>query len=105
MTSDYERITLRVNNEYKFNKWITIGQTLGAAYVKSHDLNTPINEILLPDPFSPIYAKNADKQDPNYEFNKYMGSQYSYYSNPVAKLNRQKKEHLNHSCIEIPYIY
>ena len=104
MTSDYERITLRVNNEYKFNKWITIGQTLGAAYVKSHDLNTPINEILLPDPFSPIYAKNADKQDPNYEFNKYMGSQYSYYSNPVAKLNRQKKEHLNRNIDGTAYL-
>lgn len=104
MTSDYERITLRANNEYKFNKWITIGQTLGVAYVKSHDLNTPISEILLPDPFSPVYAKDADKQDPNYEYNKYMGSQYSYYSNPVAKLNRVKKEHVNRNIDGTAYL-
>lgn len=103
-TSDYERITLRANNEYKFNKWIAIGQTLGVAYVKSHDLNTPINEILLPDPFTPVYAKDADKQDSNYEYNKYMGSQYSYYSNPVAKLNRQKKEHINRNIDGTVYL-
>lgn len=103
-TSDYERITLRTNNEYKFNKWITIGQTLGIAYVKSHDLNTPISEILLPDPFTPVYAKDADPQDPNYEYNKYMGSQYSYYSNPVAKLNRQKKEHINRNVDGTAYL-
>lgn len=103
-TSDYERITLRANNEYKFNKWIAIGQTLGVAYVKSHDLNTPINEILLPDPFTPVYAKDADRQDSNYEYNKYMGSQYSYYSNPVAKLNRQKKEHINRNIDGTVYL-
>ena len=103
-TSDYSRITLRANNEYKFNKWIAIGQTLGVAYVKSHDLNTPINEILLPDPFTPVYAKDADKQDSNYEYNKYMGSQYSYYSNPVAKLNRQKKEHINRNIDGTVYL-
>lgn len=104
MTSDYSRITLRTNNEYKFNDWITIGQTLGVAYIKSHDLNIPISEILLPDPFSPIYAKDADKQDPNYEYNKYMGSQYSYYSNPVARLNRVKKEHVNRNIDGTVYL-
>ena len=103
-TTDYERITLRANNEYKFNKWITIGQTLGVAYVKSHDLKCSISDILLPDPFTPVYAKDADPQDPNYEYNKYMGSQYSYYSNPVAKLNRQKKEHVNRNIDGTAYI-
>lgn len=103
-TTDYERITLRTNNEYKFNKWITIGQTLGVAYIKSHDLKCSIGDILLADPFTPIYAKNADPQDPNYEYNKYMGSQYSYYSNPVAKLYRQKKEHTNRNIDGTAYL-
>ncbi len=103
-TSDYSRITIRANNEYTFNKYITIGQTLGVAYAKSHDLNTPISEILLPDPFSPIYASNANPQDANYDYNKYMGSQYSYYSNPVAKLNRQKKEHINKNIDGTAYL-
>ncbi len=102
--SDYERITIRTNNEYRFNKWVTIGQTLGFAYVKSHDLSIPINEILLCDPFSPVYAKEADTQDPNYEYNKYMGSQYSYYSNPVAELNRQKREHINRNVDGTAYL-
>lgn len=90
-TTDYERFTIRVNNEYSFNKFVTIGQTLGGAYIKSHDLNMPINEILLPDPFTPIYANNANTQDPDYDYNKYMGSQYSYYGNPLAVINRQVK--------------
>lgn len=94
-TSDYERINIRINNEYKFNKYIELGQTLGGAYVTSHDLNMPINEILLPDPFTPVIAPNADKQDPNYEYNRYMPSQYSYYSNSVAVINRNKIENIN----------
>lgn len=103
-TSDYQRFTLRINNEYKFNKYITIGQTFGGAYVVSHDLNTPISEILLPDPFSPIYAKDANRQDSNFEHNQYMGSQYSYYSNPVAKLNRQKKKNENFNANGSAYL-
>lgn len=95
LNTDYKRINIRTNNEYKFNKYITIGQTLGIVYAENHDINMPISEILLPDPFSPVIAPNADKKDPNYEYNKYMGSQYSYYGNPVGILNRQKKEHIN----------
>lgn len=94
-TSDYSRISMRLNNEYKFNKYITIGQTLGAAFVKSHDLNMPITEILLPDPFTPVISSDADRQSSNYEYNKYMPSQYSYYGNPVAVMNRKKIEHVS----------
>jgi TonB-linked SusC/RagA family outer membrane protein len=64
----------------------------------------PINEILLADPFSPVLAKDADKQDANYEYNKYMGSQYSYYSNPVARLNRQTVEYLNRNLDGTAYV-
>ncbi|MDD2961930.1 MAG: TonB-dependent receptor [Muribaculaceae bacterium] len=103
-TSDYERFTIRVSNEYAFNKYITIGQTLGGAYIKSHDLNMPISEILLPDPFSPVYAKEANLQDPNYEYNQYMGSQYSYYGNPMGVINRQKKEHVSRNIDGTAYI-
>lgn len=103
-TSDYQRITMRVNNEYTFNKYVTIGQTLGGAYITSHDLNMPINEILLPDPFSPVYAANANPQEANYEYNRYMGSQYSYYGNPVAKLNRQVKKNVSRNIDGTAYI-
>lgn len=93
-TSDFQRINARTNNEYKFNKYITIGQTFSVAYIKSHDLNMPINEILLADPFTPILAKDVDPGSSNYEYNKYLGSQYSYYGNPVAVINRVQKEHI-----------
>lgn len=94
-TSDYVRTNIRMKNEYKLNKSITIGQTLGASYGVSHDLNMPITEILLADPFTPVISPTANAQDPNYEYNKYMGSQYSYYGNPVSRLNRTKKENIS----------
>lgn len=93
--TDYERFNIRVNNEFKVHKYVTLGQTLAATYVKSHDMAVSISEILLADPFTPIIAPNADRQDPNYEYNKYMGAQYSYYGNPYASLYRQKKSHTN----------
>ena len=94
-STSHNRLTLRSNNEYKINNYITIGNTLGMAKTKTKDLNLGVQEILLPDPFTPVIDPRVDPSSPNYEFNKYMPTQYSYYNNPVQRLNENFKEHCN----------
>jgi TonB-dependent starch-binding outer membrane protein SusC len=87
-TSDFSRISLRVTNDINISKNISIGETVGLSYDKTHTLNVvvgnPLSDILLADPFSPVINPNVSTSDPNYQFDKYAPTEFSYQPNPIS---------------------
>ncbi|HMI59312.1 MAG TPA: SusC/RagA family TonB-linked outer membrane protein, partial [Puia sp.] len=84
---DYSKMTVGVNNDVTANSWLKVGNTLNVAFSQ----RTPAPAYLLAsgyeaDPFAPVINPNVPKDDPNYQFDKYAPTQYSYYPNPVGAL-------------------
>ncbi len=65
-TSDYNRITVRMNNEFKILKWLKIGENFQVASSKRSAVNenaaynTPVTEAMNYDPITTSIDKNGD---------------------------------------------
>ncbi len=84
-TLDYSKVNLSFNNDITINPALKIGNSLNIAY----DERRPapfLPSIYEADPFTPVINPASDPSDPEYEFNKYAPTEYSYYSNPSALL-------------------
>lgn len=80
------KITLRNNNEYSPAPWLKIGSTLGVGYYKIEDSKATLDVLLSADPFTLPVNPLADPADPNYEYNKYAPTEFSYNTNPLSLL-------------------
>lgn len=94
--SNYQRLTIRLNTQFKPAKFISFGENLGLFY-GSTDIISPLDgasitslftSSYLMDPLVPVINPDADPNDPDYEYNKYGFSEITEAGNPVAEMNR-----------------
>jgi TonB-linked SusC/RagA family outer membrane protein len=96
--SEYKRYTFRLNTEYTVNKRLVIGENLSVAHSNTlgggaygyagSASNGIINGILSADPLTPIINPNANPNDPDYQYNKYMYSVVQNAGTPAAAIAR-----------------
>lgn len=88
ITTLFNRISLRLNQEYDLNDNITIGGNLGLASITSRDANSvpAFDQIIKADPFTPVINPLVDPSSADYEYNKYAPTEWSYNPNPVQML-------------------
>ena len=94
--SSYRRYTFRLNTDYTLNKHLVIGENLsitnssvlGAAAFAEGRSNGIVPQILVADPLSPITNPNANPNDPDYKYNKFMHSDVSGGDNPAGLISR-----------------
>jgi TonB-dependent starch-binding outer membrane protein SusC len=86
----WERFTLRVNNDLELNKWIKVGIDLNPR--REYWDNTPdwYGDYLKMDPITPIYKTDDQLTGSENEYSKYARSLYTEVWNPVARDSRQK---------------
>lgn len=87
--TEYYRLTLHSYLEYKLSNRISIGANLNLSESKNRELRgfyEPIWQITSADPFSYVYNPAADPNDPEYTYNKYAATEYSYTNNPLFLL-------------------
>jgi TonB-linked SusC/RagA family outer membrane protein len=99
ITTEFQRISLRFNQEYDINKYVTIGANVGLAKIKSRDSGAVphFDFILKADPFTPVINPLVNPSSENYEYNKYAPTEWSYDPNPVSllELPDRKDEYFN----------
>jgi TonB-linked SusC/RagA family outer membrane protein len=92
--SGYKRYTFRLNTDYTIAKRLVVGENLsitqssilGGSGFGDGFANSIIPLILNADPLSPIINPNADSNDPNYKYNKYLHSDLSGTANPASAI-------------------
>lgn len=90
ITTKFNRISLRLNQEYDIVKdFITIGANVGLAKTKSKNTSSlpRFDFIIQADPFTPVINPLVDSSIPDYEYNKYAPTEFAFNPNPVAYLN------------------
>lgn len=86
--NDLNKITLRNNNEYSPTKWLKLGNTLGVGYYKVHNSLATLDILLTADPFTPPINPLADPASPNYKYDKYAPTEFSFNTNPLSLLSQ-----------------
>lgn len=88
ITTEFKRLTLKLNQEYDINDYITVGANVNLAKIKKRDAGAipSFDFIQKADPFTPVINPLADPSSENYEYNKYAPTEWSYDPNPVAML-------------------
>lgn len=88
--SNYNKLTVRINSEYKARSWLTIGESI--AFISENTKgggdsgkNGFVVNSIKPDPL--FNVMDSDKNDPN-QFNNYGISALSTVRNPVAVQDR-----------------
>ena len=89
--NNLNKITLRNNNEYSPASWLKIGNTLGIGYYKIENSKATLDVLLTADPFTPPINPLADPADPNYRYNKYAPTEFSYNTNPLSLLSQSNE--------------
>jgi len=99
ITTEFSRMTMKLNNEYDLAPFLSVGVNLGLSRMKSSDTGSMpyFNFILKADPFTPVINPLADPEDPNYDYDKYAPTEWSFDPNPVAilKLNDRNSENFD----------
>ena len=99
ITTEFSRISVKLNNEYDVTSRFTVGANLGIAKNESSDANSlpRFDFILQADPFTPVINPLVDPSDPNYRYNKYAPTEYAFNPNPVSylELNDRQSEDFN----------
>lgn len=88
ITTQFKRLSLKLNQEYDLNKYITIGTIINLAKIKKQDSGSlpSFDFIQKADPFTPVINPAVDKSSENYQYNKYAPTEWSYDPNPVSLL-------------------
>ena len=88
ITTEFKRLSLKLNQEYDINDRITVGTNLNLASIKKRDTGAipSFDFIQKADPFTPVINPLVDPSSENYEYNKYAPTEWSYDPNPVAML-------------------
>jgi TonB-linked SusC/RagA family outer membrane protein len=88
ITTEFKRLSLRLNQEYDLTNFITVGTNIGLSKIRSKDAGAvPHFEFIQKaDPFTPVINPLVDPSSENYQYNKYAPTEWSYDPNPVAML-------------------
>lgn len=88
ITTEFKRLTLKLNQEYDVNKYITVGATVNLSKSRKQDTGAipSFDFIQKADPFTPVINPLVDPSSENYQYNKYAPTEWSYDPNPVALL-------------------
>lgn len=86
--NNLKKITVRNSNEFKPSEWIKFGNTIGAGYYMIESSLATLDVLLSADPFTPPVNPLADPADPNYYYNKYAPTEFSYNTNPLSLLSQ-----------------
>lgn len=88
ITTDFNRLTLRLNQEYDLTSFLTVGVTANVASMRTRDAEQlPSFDIIQKaDPFTPVINPLVDPNSANYQYNKYAPTEWSFEQNPVAAL-------------------
>lgn len=88
ITTEFSRLSLKLNQEYDINDYVTVGANVNLAKIKQRDAGAipSFDFIQKADPFTPVISPLVDPSSPNYEYNKYAPTEWSYDPNPVAML-------------------
>ena len=88
ITTEFNRLSLRLNQEYDINEYITVGAILNAAKIRQRDTGavSSFDFIQKADPFTPVINPLVDPSSSNYEYDKYAPTEWSFDPNPVAML-------------------
>lgn len=88
ITTEFQRLSLKLNQEYDINDYITVGATVNLAKIKKRDAGAipSFDFIQKADPFTPVISPLVDPSSANYGYNKYAPTEWSYDPNPVAML-------------------
>jgi TonB-linked SusC/RagA family outer membrane protein len=101
--SNFKRYTVKVNTDYKIKKWLTIGENINYAYIRSQNLpnanstfGAPLASALNLDPLTPTVITDPSVTYPAYAVRNSAGQLYgiSQYvgqeiTNPLAYLQTQ----------------
>lgn len=87
--TEFNRISLRLSQEYDLKDRVTLGATVNLAKIRSSDSGAlpSFDFIQKADPFTPVISPLVDPSSENYDYNKYAPTEWSYDPNPVAMLN------------------
>ena len=96
----YYRYNLHYNTEYQVSSKITVGAdvSLASSNQRVMDLfSEPVWQIISADPFSYAYSPWADKNAPNYQYDKYAPTEWAYADNPLflLKTNNAYRKQFN----------
>lgn len=88
ITTEFQRLSLKLNQEYDINDYITVGATVNLAKIKKRDAGAipSFDFIQKADPFTPVINPLVDPSSANYKYNKYAPTEWSFDPNPVAML-------------------
>ncbi|WP_321335501.1 TonB-dependent receptor [uncultured Bacteroides sp.] len=88
ITTDFQRLTLKLSQEYDLSKYITVGTNINLAKIKKRDAGAipSFDFIQKADPFTPVISPLVDPSSENYKYNKYAPTEWSYDPNPVSML-------------------
>lgn len=93
ITTKFDRISLKLTQEYDLGNRITIGTNLALAKLESKDVDhmPSFDFIQKADPFTPVINPLVDPQSENYEYNKYAPTGWSFDPNPVALIRARNR--------------
>lgn len=88
ITTEFKRLSLKLNQEYDINDYITVGANVNLAKIRKQDAGAipSFDFIQKADPFTPVINPLVNPSSENYEYNKYAPTEWSYDPNPVAML-------------------
>ncbi|GAA6529711.1 SusC/RagA family TonB-linked outer membrane protein [Segatella asaccharophila] len=86
--TEFNRLSVRLNQEYDINKYLTLGVNVNGVTMRQRDTgNLPsFDFILKADPFTPVISPLVDPSSENYRYNKYAPTEWSFDPNPVSLL-------------------
>ncbi|TLX74998.1 TonB-dependent receptor [Labilibacter sediminis] len=88
---EYERLTLRLNTEYKLNDWITVGQNLNVSKDKTQNGPDLVWDVQRIEPTIPVYLPEYEWEGKN-EFSIFQRSLRTDVGNPMGNLARNFDE-------------
>lgn len=99
ITTKFDRLSFRFNQEYDLSDRITVGGNVSLAKIDSKDINylPSFDYIQKADPFTPVINPLVDPNSENYKYNKYAPTGWSFNGNPVELIRArdQKSESFN----------
>lgn len=85
----WERFTLRLNNDLKLSDWVTVGMDLNPRREKWDNTPDWYGDYLRMDPTTPIFKSADQLKGSENEYSKYSRSLHNEVWNPVARDSRQ----------------
>jgi len=88
IATDFDRLSLRLGQEYDLSDRITLGANLSLAKMKQRkaDALASFNNIIKAEPFTPVINPLVDPNSENYQYNKYAPTEWTFEKNPIAQL-------------------